>query len=310
MRVVVALGGNALLKRGEPMTAENQLANVRRAATALAPVLRQHQTVVTHGNGPQVGLLALQAAAYGGASAFPLDVLGAESEGMIGYLIEQELRNALGPQFSVAALLTQTVVDAHDPAFKNPTKPVGPVYERPEAERIAAERGWNVGADGSKFRRLVPSPEPREILEVRTIEILMKAGIAVICAGGGGIPVAQLPNGAYHGVEAVIDKDLASALLARELGADALVMLTDVTAVEVDHGTPSARAIRVASPTALSKLDFEAGSMGPKVAAAIGFVNETGGFAAIGRLEDVEAILDGRRGTQVRVDPRGVEFAP
>ena len=310
MRVVVALGGNALLKRGEPMTAENQLANVRRAATALAPVLRQHQTVVTHGNGPQVGLLALQAAAYGGASAFPLDVLGAESEGMIGYLIEQELRNALGPQFSVAALLTQTVVDAHDPAFKNPTKPVGPVYERPEAERIAAERGWNVGADGSKFRRLVPSPEPREILEVRTIEILMKAGIAVISSGGGGIPVAQLPNGAYHRVEAVIDKDLASALLARELGADALVMLTDVTAVEVDHGTPSARAIRVASPTALSKLDFEAGSMGPKVAAAIGFVNETGGFAAIGRLEDVEAILDGRRGTQVRVDARGVEFAP
>jgi carbamate kinase len=309
MRIVAALGGNALLKRGEPMTPEGQLANVRRAAEALAPVLRRHQTVVTHGNGPQVGLLALQSAAYGAATAFPLDVLGAESEGMIGYLIEQELRNVLGPQYPVAALLTQTVVDAHDPAFKNPTKPVGPVYDRPEAERIAAERGWSVGADGSKFRRLVPSPEPREILEIRTIEILMQAGIAVICAGGGGIPVARLPNGAYHGVEAVIDKDLASALLARELGADALVMLTDVAAVEVDHGTPSARAIRVASPTALSKLDFEAGSMGPKVAAAIGFVNETGGFAAIGRLEDVEAILDGRRGTQVRVDARGVEFA-
>ena len=309
MRIVVALGGNALLKRGEPMTADNQLANIRRAAKALAPVLRRHQAVVTHGNGPQVGLLALQAASYGTATAFPLDVLGAESEGMIGYMIEQELRNELGPGYPVAALLTQTVVDAFDPAFGTPTKPVGPIYEKAEAMRIAAERGWTVGEDGTSFRRLVPSPEPREILEIRTIEILMQAAITVICAGGGGIPVVRAPNGTYHGVEAVIDKDLASALLGSQLGARALVMLTDVAAVEVDHGTPSARAISVVSPTVLSKLHFEAGTMGPKVAAAIVFVNETGGVAAIGKLGEVEAIIDGRSGTRIRADADGLKFA-
>lgn len=309
MRIVVALGGNALLKRGEPLTAKNQLANVRRAARALAPVLRKHQVVVTHGNGPQVGLLALQAAAYGGATAFPLDVLGAESEGMIGYMIEQEIRNEIGPEHPVATLLTQTVVDAHDSAFKTPTKPVGPVYEQAEALRLATERGWTVGPDGSKYRRLVPSPEPQDILEIRTIEILMQAGVTVICTGGGGIPVVKLPTGAYHGVEAVVDKDLASALLARQLGAETLLMLTDVAAVEIDHGTPTARAIASASPAVLSRLCFEAGTMRPKVAAATAFVNETGGVAAIGRLEDIEAILDGRAGTRVRADAGKLSLA-
>jgi carbamate kinase len=309
MRLVVALGGNALLKRGEPMTAENQLANVRHAAHALAPIIREHQTVVTHGNGPQVGLLALQAAAYGNPSAFPLDVLGAESEGMIGYMIEQELRNELGLERPVATLLTQTAVDPYDPAFKSPSKPVGPVYGKDEAMKLAAERGWTVGPDGTNYRRLVASPQPQSILESRTIEILMQAGVTVICAGGGGIPVVRLPTGAFHGVEAVIDKDLASALLARRLGADALLMLTDVAAVEVDHGTASARAIRSASPDALAKIHFEAGSMGPKVAAAIGFVNETGGIASIGSLSEVEAVLDGRAGTRVRADAEGLELA-
>lgn len=307
MQLVVALGGNALLRRSEEMTPENQLANIRRAAAALAPVLRRHRMVITHGNGPQVGLLALQGEAYAGAEAFPLDVLGAETEGMIGYLIEQELRNEVGPGYPVAALLTQTVVDARDPAFRNPSKPIGPVYRGDEAQRIAAARGWSIGGDGAGFRRLVPSPEPCEILEIRTIEILMQAGITVLCAGGGGIPVVRLATGAYRGVEAVIDKDLASALLARQLGADMLVMLTDVDAVQLDFGTPAARAIRRAPPCELAKHDFPAGTMGPKVSAAIGFVQETGGTAAIGNLEKLEAILDGESGTHVSLSAAGLE---
>lgn len=309
MRLVIGLGGNALLRRGEPMSSKAQRANVRRAARALAPVARDHQVIITHGNGPQVGLLALQSAAYEGP-AFPLDVLGAETEGMIGYLIEQELGNVLGPTHPVAALLTQIVVDRRDPAFRQPTKPIGPLYDRDEAERLARERGWTIAADGAHYRRVVPSPAPLALIEARTIELLVNAAVTVICAGGGGIPVVRTPAGSLTGVEAVIDKDWASALTARMLGADGLILLTDVAAVEIDYRTPQARPIRRASPAALAALSFEAGTMAPKVEAACAFVNETGGFAAIGALAEVGGILAGEAGTLIRLDAKGLDLGP
>lgn len=306
MRLVVALGGNALLRRGEAMTAENQRANVAVAARALAPVAEAHELVVTHGNGPQVGLLALQSAAYSQVAPYPLDVLGAESEGMIGYVIEQELRNAQ-PGREVATLLTQIEVAADDPAFARPTKFIGPGYEPAEGARLAAERGWTMADDGGKARRVVASPLPRRILESRTIALLLGAGITVICAGGGGIPVVRR-DGSHAGIEAVIDKDRASELLAREIGADGLVMLTDVGAVIDGFGTERAREIRRAAPDALAALDLPAGSMGPKVEAAAAFVRAGGSFAAIGALGDLGAILEGRAGTTVRADVDGLAY--
>ena len=297
MRVVAALGGNALLRRGEPLSDEAQRANVRRAVAALAPVAQEHGLVVTHGNGPQVGLLALQAAAIGGAPT-PLDVLGAESEGMIGYVLEQELRNAL-PGRDVATLLTQVVVDPADTAFARPTKPIGPVYAEPDARRLAHERGWVVAPDGPGWRRVVPSPEPRTIVELETIRRLAREGTVVVCAGGGGIPVALGAGGALHGVEAVIDKDLAAALLAEELAADVLVLLTDVPAVALGHGTPPARPLGRVTPAELRRHDFAPGSMGPKVEAACRFAERTGRRAAIGALDDAAALVDGDAGTQV-----------
>lgn len=309
MRLVIALGGNALLRRGEAMSAEAQQRNVARAAEALAPVVREHEVIITHGNGPQVGLLALQAAGQPAGGAFPLDVLDAESEGMIGYLIEQELMNRLAPEHPVATLLTQIRVDPRDRAFAQPTKPIGPLYGEAEAARIAAERGWSMGRDGEAFRRVVPSPAPMEILEARVIELLIEAGVTVICAGGGGIPVVKLASGAYAGVEAVIDKDRASELTARVLGADGLIMLTDVAAVARDFGTRAARGIRRAHPDAIAGLGFEAGSMGPKVEAACGFVRTQGGFAAIGALEEVQAILEGSAGTRIANSVEGIELA-
>ena len=305
MRLVVALGGNALLRRGQAMTAENQRANVAVAAGSLAPVAQAHKLVVTHGNGPQVGLIALQGLAYDKVAPYPLDVLGAESEGMIGYMIEQELRNAL-PGREVATLLTQVEVDAGDPAFARPTKPIGPVYARAEGERLAAERGWTMAPDGEGVRRVVASPLPRRILEGRTIALLLEAGITVICAGGGGIPVIARPDGSHAGIEAVIDKDRASGLLAADLGADGLIMLTDVAAVIDGFGTPDAREIRTATPQALAAMDLPAGSMGPKVEAAAAFVRQGGGFAAIGALADLGAILEGHAGTTVRAGSDGL----
>ncbi len=297
MRVVVALGGNALLRRGEPMTADNQRHNIQTAAAALAPLASEHQLVITHGNGPQVGLLALQSAAYKAVEAYTLDILDAETEGMIGYLIEQELGNLLAPQRACATLLTQIEVDRNDPAFMAPTKPIGPVYGEADARRLAAERGWSIAPDGEQFRRVVPSPRPRAILEMRVIELLVDRGVIVICAGGGGIPVVRLDQGGFHGVEAVIDKDLASALLARELGAGALVLLTDVEAVMTDWGKPGARPIRRISPRALAAYSFAPGSMGPKIQAAAEFVEQSGGVAGIGKLDDAQAILAGTAGT-------------
>jgi carbamate kinase len=299
MRIVVALGGNALLVRGEPLTAENQRRNVRRAAQALALLAQAgHSLVVTHGNGPQVGLLALQAAAGPADGAYPLDLLGAESEGMIGYLIEQELQTVL-PGALFATLLTQSRVAADDPAFAHPTKPIGPVYDEGTARRLAEARGWSVAPDGTAWRRVVASPVPLEILEARVIALLVEHGVTVICAGGGGIPVVAKPDGALAGVEAVIDKDLASALLAQQLEADMLLLLTDVDAVYTDFGTPAARPIRRADAARFLANTFAAGSMGPKVTAAARFALATGRPAAIGRLGDALAVSRGEAGTWI-----------
>ncbi len=298
MLVVVALGGNALLKRGEPMDVETQRRNVESAARSLAGLARHHRLVVTHGNGPQVGLLALQAAAYEDAPAPPLDVLDAESEGMIGYLLEQGLRSKL-PEQDVATLLTQVLVDAEDPAFAAPTKPIGPRYERRTADRLARERGWSIAPDGELWRRVVASPEPRRIVELQTIRTLVDAGVLTVCVGGGGIPVVLGPDGALRGVEAVIDKDRSAALLARELGADALLLLTDVAAVERNHASKLARPIKEATAAEIGLEHLDPGSMLPKVQAASRFAGETGGIAAIGALTDAVDVLAGRKGTRV-----------
>jgi carbamate kinase len=304
MLVVIALGGNALLRRNEPPEAAVQEKNVRIAAASVAEVARTHDVVVTHGNGPQIGLLALQAAAYRAVAPFPLDVMGAESEGMIGYMLERELANAL-PGRAAATLLTQVEVDARDSAFGAPTKPIGPVYPADDAERIGRAQGWTMGRDGPGWRRLVASPAPRAIRELDAVRVLVKAGQIVICAGGGGIPVAADAGGRLSGVEAVIDKDRVAALLAAELGADCLLLLTDVAAVYADWPRPARRAIRAIGPAALSALDLPAGSMAPKAEAAASFA-EHGGRAAIGALGDAAAILRGEAGTTVG---RGIETA-
>ena len=301
MRVVVALGGNALLKRGEPMTADVQRGNVRTAAPSLAAVARTHQLVLSHGNGPQVGLLALQAAAYTEVEAYPLDVLGAQTEGMIGYVLEQELGNLLPFEVPFATILTMIEVDPSDPAFKDPTKFVGPVYYKAQADALAEQKGWAFKPDGDYWRRVVPSPEPKRIFEIRPIRWLLEQNAVVICAGGGGVPTMYQPGAdrLLVGVEAVIDKDLASQLLAREVGADVLVMVTDVDGVYTGWGTPERRRLDRVTPSELRALPFAAGSMGPKVEAAIRFVEGTGKRAAIGGLADIEAIVAGDAGTQV-----------
>jgi carbamate kinase len=301
MRVVVALGGNALLKRGEPMTADVQRGNVRVAAPALAAVATKHQLVLSHGNGPQVGLLALQAAAYEDVEAYPLDVLGAQTEGMIGYVLEQELGNILPFEVPFATILTMVEVDPSDPAFGEPTKFVGPVYDKAEADQQAAEKGWTFKLDGDRWRRVVPSPEPKRIFEIRPIRWLLEHDTVVICAGGGGVPTmySSEADRTLVGVEAVIDKDLASELLAREVDADLFVMATDVDGVYESWGTPEQRRIERVTAAELRERPFAAGSMGPKVAAAVRFVERTGKRAAIGALGDIEAIVDGVAGTQV-----------
>ncbi|MDX1484441.1 MAG: carbamate kinase [Alphaproteobacteria bacterium] len=303
MRVVIALGGNALLKRGEPLTAEAQSANVAVAARSIAEVAEEHDVIVTHGNGPQVGLLALQAAAFDAETPWPLDLLGAESEGMIGYVIERALINRL-PDRPIATLLTQVEVAADDPAFAAPTKPIGPVYDAAARDRAVRERGWPMVADGDGWRRVVPSPKPIRILEIATLRHLVAEGVLVICAGGGGIPVIVDAGGAVHGVEAVIDKDSTAALLARDIGADALLLLTDVEAVFADwDGASPSSPIGETSLEDLSALELDPGTMGPKVAAIRRFVEETGGLAGIGRLEDAALILAGRAGTRLGAVP-------
>ena len=311
MLVVTALGGNALLRRGQAMTAENQRINVRTACVALAPIAAEHQLVIGHGNGPQVGLLSLQQAAYGKIEPYPFDVLGAETEGMIGYMIEQELGNLLPFERPFATLLTMIEVDPADPAFKSPTKFIGPVYGKDEADRIAKEKGWAFKLDGDKWRRVVPSPMPKRIFEMRPIKWLLERNTIVIAAGGGGIPTMYDPKADRKlvGVECVIDKDFATELLARELGADLFVVLTDADAVYVDWGKPTQKAIRRASPEGISTFSFPAGSMGPKVEAACRFANATGKTAAIGALADLSRIINGAAGTTVTIQEKGIAYA-
>jgi carbamate kinase len=301
MKVVVALGGNALLKRGEPMTADAQRANVRVAAESLARIAGEHQLVISHGNGPQVGLLALEAAAYEEVEAYPFDILGAETQGMIGYLVEQELGNFLPAEVPLATILTMVEVDPKDPAFKNPTKFVGPVYDKETADRLAAKSGWVVKADGDKWRRVVPSPKPKRIFEIRPMRWLIEHETVVICAGGGGIPTMYAPGEDRRlvGVEAVIDKDFATSLLSRELDADLFIMATDVDGVYVDWGTPDQKRLDRVTTEELRAIPFPAGSMGPKVDAAVEFVEATGKRAAIGSLEQLDAMVAGTAGTNV-----------
>ncbi|HEX5983822.1 MAG TPA: carbamate kinase [Solirubrobacterales bacterium] len=283
MRILVALGGNALLRRGEPADAATQMQNVELAARGLAEIAAEHELIVTHGNGPQVGLLALQSAAYEAVAPYPLDVLGAESEGMVGYMLDLALHNVL-PDREVVTVITEVVVDAQDPAFRSPSKPIGPADPR----------------------RLVASPEPRAIVELRSIRTLLDSGALVICAGGGGVPVAVGSDGMLHGVEAVVDKDLTAALLARRLGADIFAMLTDVDGVHLDWGGDGDRRLAAVTPTELREHSFESGSMGPKVEAACRFVEATGGRAAIGGLEDAVEIVRGEAGTQIAPCPARV----
>jgi carbamate kinase len=296
MRIVVALGGNALSKRGETLTAAGQRASIRVAAQSLAGLLEAgHEVVITHGNGPQVGYLALQ------GGVFPLDVLGAETDGMIGYVLQQELDNAYAPDVQYATLLTQIEVDPNDPAFQTPTKFIGPIYTEEDAAKLSAERGWTIGQDGANFRRTVPSPRPKRILELDVINLLLDQKVIVICAGGGGIPVVQKLDGTMIGIEAVIDKDHASGLLARQVKADAFLMLTDVEGIFDQWGTPDQTLIRYATPETLAKMAFPAGSMGPKVEAACDFASATGRFAAIGCLADCLGLVAGSTGTRVQL---------
>jgi carbamate kinase len=312
MRVVVALGGNALLRRGDQMTAEKQRENVRIACEELAPVAANNEVVLCHGNGPQVGLLALQASTYEAQAhlpSYPLDVLGAQTEGMIGYMIELELGNLMPFERPLATVLTMVEVDAADPAFQDPTKFIGPIYSKDEAASLQDDKGWTFKADGDSYRRVVPSPRPRRVFELRQIGWLLDKGCVVICGGGGGIPT-MYSDGHLTGVEAVIDKDHASGLLARDLNAEWFVMATDVDGVYVDWGKPEQKAIARVNPKTLREMSahFPAGSMGPKVIAACEFVEATGHHAAIGNLTSIDEMLDSARGTIVTNDIEGVEY--
>ncbi len=308
MRIVIALGGNALLRRGEPLTADKQRQNIKIACEQIAKVYPNNELVISHGNGPQVGLLALQGAAYKDVAPYPLDVLGAESVGMIGYMIQQELGNLVPFDVPFATLLTQVEVDKNDPAFQHPTKPIGPVYTQEEAQSLAKEKNWSIAQDGDKYRRVVPSPLPKRIFEIRPIKWLLEQGTIVICAGGGGIPTYYDEQGNLRGVEAVIDKDLCSALLADNINADLFVIATDVSAVFLNWGTPEQKAIAEASPEAMGALSFASGSMGPKVQAAINFVKATGHDAVIGSLSDILDIVKGTAGTRISAKADGIRY--
>ncbi len=307
MLIVAAVGGNALLRRGEPLTPGAQQRNALRAGRSLAELAAGHQLVITHGNGPQVGLLALESGASGAAPAFPLDVLGAESQGMVGYLLELALRNELASR-PVTTVLGQVLVDPADPAFRHPSKPIGPFYEREVCDRLAAANGWTFGFEGDRGGRLVPSPEPVDLLELEALRALLAANVVTISAGGGGVPVARDASGRLAGVEAVVDKDLTASLLARRLNADALLLLTDVVAVHERWGDPASRTIRAAAPAAIGRYEFAPGSMAPKVEAAVRFAQTAGGFAAIGALESASAILAGAAGTRISLREHGITF--
>ena len=302
MRIVIALGGNALLRRGEKMTADNQRENIRIAARALVPIIEEHEVVISHGNGPQVGLLSLQSAAYKEVEEYPLDILGAQTQGMIGYMIEQELGNLLPIGKPIASILTMVEIDPEDPAFSNPTKPIGPVYSEKEARQLAENKGWDIKQDGKYWRRVVPSPEPHRIFELRPIHWLLEKGTVVICAGGGGIPTSYVKKGKLEGVEVVIDKDRASSLLAFELDADLLIMATDTDGVYTDWGGDSQEIISKTTPEEIGQYKFDKGSMGPKVEAACAFVERSGQRAVIGSLNDLKKMVDNLAGTQFTLE--------
>jgi carbamate kinase len=308
MKVVVALGSTALARRGEALDAEVQRQNVARAAAAISAIAKMHTVVLTHGSSPQIALLAMQSDAYAALKPYPLDMLSAETEGMIGYLFEQELRNLL-PGKHVITVLTQVEVNRKDPAFRRPSKPIGPPLDEMEADRLANAHDWTMSQEGMKWRRLVASPEPLRILELPAIKLLSDAGVLVVCAGGGGIAVAASPKGGMRGVDAVIDKDLSAALLAHQLKADALLLLTDVEAVYENWGLKGALPIGETTPAALRKISFAGNSMRPKVEAACRFIESGGGFAAIGNIEDAGQILLGQRGTIVRRSENALDFS-
>ena len=306
MKIVIALGGNALLKRGEPMTAENQRENVKTACAQIARVYDGNQLIITHGNGPQVGLLALQNNAYKEVPMYPLDVLGAETAGMIGYMIQQELSNTVPGSASIATVLTQIQVDPKDPAFQKPSKPVGPVYSKEEADKIAAEKGWTMAPDNDKYRRVVASPKPVNIFGLEPLKTLIDNKYIVVCGGGGGIPTWVDDKGKQHGAEAVIDKDLATALLATLIDADFFVIATDVDGAYLDWGKPEQKRIALAAPDAALAFGFASGSMGPKIEAAANFAKATGKDAVIGALADIEQIVAGKAGTRISGKAEGV----
>lgn len=296
--VVVAIGGNALLERGEPPDIDRQRANLVGTARSLAPLADRHRLVITHGNGPQVGLLAMQAEALPELGSLPLDVLDAESMGLIGYLIAEAFSIA-APELATVTALTRVEVDADDPAFADPTKPIGPALAPAEARHRHTERGWQFVDDGRGPRRVVPSPAPRRIIELDAIRQLVHSEIVTITAGGGGIPVVLQTGGGWRGVEAVIDKDATSALLALELDADRLVILTDVDGVYAEWGTPGARRLAELTVAEVGSFPADRGAMGPKLAAAARFVSATGRPAVIGALGDAGAVLSGEAGTRV-----------
>ena len=299
MRIVAALGGNALLERGEPPESGIQEAHVIKAVQALAPLALEHDLVITHGNGPQVGMLALESVHDPAISRpYPFDVLGAQTQGMIGYWLVQALQNAV-PGRGVACLVSRTLVSEDDPAFSHPSKFVGPVYNEQQARALAASQGWELRQDGSRWRRVVPSPEPAELLDLPFIRMLAGSGAITVCAGGGGVPVVKDGAGMLRGVEAVVDKDLTASLLARMLDADALLLLTDVAAVQDAFGTAAARRLRRVTPTELRARSFPAGSVGPKIEAVCRFVESTGKLAAIGQIGDAQALLTGHAGTTI-----------
>lgn len=299
MRIVAALGGNALLERGEKPDAAIQHRHIRRAAAALAPLTREHEVIITHGNGPQVGLLAIESEGDPALSEpYPLDVLGAQTQGMIGYWLTQELHN-LGVDRPIVGLLTQTIVDSNDPAFAMPTKFVGATYDHSRALQLATDRRWTIAADGPAWRRVVASPRPQRMVEIEMIRLLVDDGVVVVCAGGGGAPVIEDGDGRLTGVAAVVDKDLTAALLAESVDADLLMLLTDVRGIISGYGTSHARKIHSIDSARLAAQQFPSGSMGPKVEACVQFVDRTGHRAAIGSLTDAAEIVTGRAGTTI-----------
>ncbi|MGW3352901.1 carbamate kinase [Nonomuraea rubra] len=296
MRIVIALGGNALLHRGECADAATQIRNAASAAEQIARLATRHEILVVHGNGPQVGLLAEESERDPTLErGYPLDTLVAETQGMIGYWLAQGVGRHL-PDTPVAALVTQVVVHPADPAFDHPEKPIGPYYPEADAERLTTERGWTFVRERHGYRRVVPSPRPERVVELPVIARLLDAGTVVIAGGGGGAPV----TGDHTGVEAVVDKDAVAALLATQLDADLLAILTDVPCVYAGYGTPHQRPITTATPDELDDASFTPGSMGPKIAAACAFTRATGRPVAIGALDELARVVDGTSGTRIQ----------